>query len=613
MASIIHLKNKNEVHQYPVTKAQAVFNDDGTPTINRSVSSVSRTFETAQSETWRQVYVPLELSEGYYTVKITGLLDPKCTSTLARLTSANTMNVSDIVKVLFNNVQITDNYEFTFYIGSTEETSVEYLLFAQNTTKGGTVTVSVYNIDQTFWKAENMDNIVYKPMYSNSFSRGTQDTESWGQCYVPIQLTEGSYVIRITGDPSRTAQTLVRLTSAKSLNVADIVKNIHNAVITAGQTFYINVSDEEAEDAVYLVVAQNTTRRISITAEIFRDDQLYWKVDKLEKSIGNNLPNYYYENDWLQKRIDKVNEYSAFIHGVSIPFITDLHFQANAKNSKYMLKDLLDKSSCSLVVCGGDFAPAYGSEEDLKETYDAALDYAGAIGHDKWFSLIGNHDFHITDSAESGIRTNWTWGQAYNGVIKPSERWQVNSVTAGGYYCVDNAVQKTRLVMLNTTEPVSGSSSAEADGNYRFSTDQLQWLANVLAEHTGYHIIVFSHIATDSGMPACPGYSRVQQLLEAFRNKTTYTGDITADFSSTTNELICHINGHAHEDASHVSNGVLSICTTCDAYYQDDGYGATRGTITEQAFDVYCIDYDANSIYAVRFGRGNDRNWAWTS
>lgn len=612
MANIVHLKDKNSVHSYPVTKAMAVYNEDGAPSINRPIASGSKDFVSVGTATWRQLYVPVALSEGYYTVKLSNILAPG-EAVQIRLTSGNSMNATDIIKRLVNSVKIPDNYEFTFYVTANQANDTNYLMYAQNTTNAGEVKVDVYTADQVFWKAEMTDSIVYKPLATASFRRQAVNPESWGSCYAPISLPGGSYVVRVSGDLDKAAQTLVRLTSATTLNVADTIKDIHNGVVVSGQAFHIVVTDTEAALSKYLLLGQKTANVVSFTVEIFNEDQLYWRVDKLENTVGATLPAYYYTDGWLQNKLNTVNQRSSFIHGVTIPFITDLHFQANAKNSKFLLKEVLDNTSCSLVVCGGDFAPAYGETSALTTTCETVLDYAGYIGHDKWFSIVGNHDFHITDSAESGVRTNWTWGRTYDTIIKPSERWQVNSVTAGGYYCVDNAVQKTRLVMLNTTEPVSGSSSAEADGNYRFSTDQLQWLANVLAEHTGYHIIVFSHIATDSGMPACPGYSRVQQLLEAFKNKTTYTGDITADFSSTTNELICHINGHAHEDASHVSNGVLSICTTCDAYYQDDGYEASRGTVTEQAFDVYCIDYDANSIHTVRFGRGNDRSWTWTN
>jgi hypothetical protein len=122
-----------------------------------------------------------------------------------------------------------------------------------------------------------------------------------------------------------------------------------------------------------------------------------------------------------------------------------------------------------------------------------------------------------------------------------------------------------------------------------------------------------SHIASDPEMYAYVSvFAPLQEILEKFKNKQSGTvGNISVDFTTTTNSLVVHINGHAHRDESHVTNGVLSISTTCDAHLQDDGHGAVVGTVTEQAFDVFCIDYDAETITAIRVGRGASRKWSF--
>ena len=146
-----------------------------------------------------------------------------------------------------------------------------------------------------------------------------------------------------------------------------------------------------------------------------------------------------------------------------------------------------------------------------------------------------------------------------------------------------------------------------------FGATQLNWIFDRLTELSGYNIIFVSHITTDLEMYGYVStFAPVQSMLEKFAGKQIGTaGSISVDFTNTTNKLICHISGHAHRDESHYSNGVLSIATTCDAHYSDDGHGAVVGTITEQAFDVYCIDYDAETITAVRVGRGASRKWAF--
>lgn len=343
-------------------------------------------------------------------------------------------------------------------------------------------------------------------------------------------------------------------------------------------------------------------------------------ITNLEERVAaleDGLPSYYYENDWLEDKINEVHDACGFLNGVVFPFITDLHFTANSLNSKYLLKDVLDMTSCSMVIAGGDYAAMYGTQADLDGEYQTLLDYAGYIGHENWFAMNGNHDLFNAVSTTDSTRHSYTWGKTYNGIFRNSERWQIKSSVSNGYYCVDNEAQKTRMIVLNSCEPTNAVSDFVVVGAARVKNAQLQWLYDRIAELSGYKIIVFSHIASDSTMGSyTSAMAPVQTILEAFANKTTFTArgsgasaDVTGTFAGTTNTLICHISGHSHKDESHVSNGVLSISTTCDAHYQDDGHGAVVGTVTEQAFDVYCVDYDAMSIQTIRFGRGSNRSF----
>ena len=617
MAKVVQLKDSSQAQVFPVTKERAVYAEDGRPAINKPVATVTKIFPELATAAYRVVWVPLSLSEGYYTVHVSGILDQSVDNTLCYVQKAQNLNSADMVKLVFSNRQMkSTEYVYSFYLSDYQATYALYLAFGQQTTLGGTVTVDVYNAEQLHWNIDSLNEMIYKPLAQGGTFRAPLDsgTATWRNCYVPVNLTAGRYAIKTRVGSYNTDDVIVRFTKAKSLNVADLVKTIFNrGTIGRDRVFYVDVTQDEAELIQYLTMGQCITKHIDYTIEIFPIDQLYWDVDILKTEVGISLPSYYYNNNWLNTKIKRINDYSGFIHGISFPFITDLHFTANAQNSKYLLKHILKHTPCSMVICGGDIAPAYGNEDDLQSVYDTLLEYAGYIGHDKWFSVVGNHDFHINiGDSSSSTRLNWTWGKTYSGLIKPSERWQVRSEQAGGYYCVDNDVQKVRFVMLNTTEPVSGTSGAETPGSPNFTDAQLSWLTNVLIEHSGYNIIIVSHITTDPGMPSCPGFSRVQSCLEAFRNKRTYSnGGITANFTNTTNELVCHINGHCHSDDSHVSDNVLTISTTCDAWYADDGWGASRNSVTEQAFDVFCINFDSRTINATRIGRGNNRSWTY--
>ena len=190
-------------------------------------------------------------------------------------------------------------------------------------------------------------------------------------------------------------------------------------------------------------------------------------------------------------------------------------------------------------------------------------------------------------------------------MAKASERYVTNMLPEHMCYCLDIPAQKCRFVMLNTSDLDEPSGGAKA------TAVQAAWLADVLTNVNNTNIIVIAHIPSDPEISTdAPILSNYQSLLKAFHAKTSVTVYETEySFSDTSNNLICVINGHMHDDMYHNDDGVLSISTTCDAAYYDDGYEMAKDTINEQAFDVYFIDFDNNTIKTIRYGRGNNRSW----
>ena len=131
----------------------------------------------------------------------------------------------------------------------------------------------------------------------------------------------------------------------------------------------------------------------------------------------------------------------------------------------------------------------------------------------------------------------------------------------------------------------------------------------------GYKYIIFTHASTDRTLG---GYDSVLEpvhsIMSAMNNKTTYVNEplgINVDFTNTTSEVICNIAGHEHRDLHHIKNGVLTILTASDAWLSDDGIERVPGTITENAFDVFSIDYTNRTIKATRIGAGSDREFSY--
>lgn len=332
------------------------------------------------------------------------------------------------------------------------------------------------------------------------------------------------------------------------------------------------------------------------------------------------IPGYYYENNYMDDKINEIREATKFINGVAFIFITDIHYEYNAKNSLYLMKDIMNKTTVPFVICGGDIPAAYGTEQQIKDDGERFVQWQNYIGKDKFFTVRGNHDFTVKTNSSMETRapnTGATLPTKYtvDYVEKSQERFLKCSDPENMAWFIDIQNQKTRIIGVNSCDGQLSDTTASWGVNEAITQKQMDWILENAVDKTDYRYIFISHITSDPNMGLDhTGQDSIQALIEAMKNHTAFSysdATITAskDFTEYECDVICHISGHAHEDTDETTNNVLSIITTCDAYYIDDGHGAVRGTITEHAFDVFCIDYDAETIKAVRVGRGNTRTW----
>ena len=128
--------------------------------------------------------------------------------------------------------------------------------------------------------------------------------------------------------------------------------------------------------------------------------------------------------------------------------------------------------------------------------------------------------------------------------------------------------------------------------------------------------MLFSHIPADSEVNSYASVMYPVHMIEKAlnsRGKYSFQNDgspVYVDFTESTSVVACHIAGHCHGDYSHKDENVWTITTTCDASYNDDpAVKRTRGTVTEQAIDVFSIDTTKREIKTVRFGAGENRIW----
>lgn len=332
------------------------------------------------------------------------------------------------------------------------------------------------------------------------------------------------------------------------------------------------------------------------------------------------IPAYYYEDNYLDNKISEINDAVNMENGVSFIFITDVHFNDNQNNSKYLISKILDETDIPFVIYGGDTVSVYGTENDLQQQIAEFVDFKNCIGKDNLFCTRGNHDFYNVTSSADRTMHSLTTAEVYDLLFRDSED-TVSSLSAkNGCYCIDDEQQKTRIVMLNTSD--LSSKPDHIGGGVLFRGSTLEWLSEVLTEKEDYKIIIVCHhpvnyenekMGNDFSGENADGLFK---LISAFKNKTTFSTtrfgvEVNADFTETTNELVCVVSGHRHMDLDSVQENVLNIVTTGDTLYANDGYRRRAGTITEQAFDIYCINYDTQRINLIRIGAGENREFSY--
>lgn len=385
--------------------------------------------------------------------------------------------------------------------------------------------------------------------------------------------------------------------------------------------YYLNDSNMILKDEIkgsatlYKVARYPITPPIGCTKVlIMSSSNSYLTIEIISpNSTINNIPSYYPVN-FLETSLSTLKQQTNFLHGICFAFITDLHFRDNSKNSKYLLKNILDNSIVPFVICGGDFTSAYGTQTDVETAENSLVDYRNYVGSDRFFTIRGNHDFTIKTSNSESTGYTAPYLDTYNFIARQQEKWTQHMQIDNMCYFLENESQKTRIICLNSCDGQSTDTTTAWGVYYSISQNQVDWLLNDALSKDGYNYIFISHIPADNSIE---GYSSSQDVFHAIaialKNHTNlnYTnGTINAikDFTTSTSKMVCHVSGHVHKDLMHVDNNLLTITTTSDAHYTNDGEGAIAGTISEQAFDIFCFNYDTNTYYIVRVGRGIDRS-----
>lgn len=290
------------------------------------------------------------------------------------------------------------------------------------------------------------------------------------------------------------------------------------------------------------------------------------------------VPNYYFANNYLPDKAARINALGEQVAGKGdvFAFITDQHWNLNAKKSPALIEYLSKNCHIPRLFCGGDIGSSYIAE------YDALMQKAfdGEIRH-----IIGNHEYNgsKTGSQLAYLLDMGKWMQVGN-----SERH---------YYYVDNPQQKIRYIVLAAFD--EGDASNYYTNGYE--ADQIAWLTDkALATEAGWNVLIFAHQTH---------FWRTGELVQIGYAKTLLD---TLDAYNGNAEIVAIFSGHSHVDGiMHTTGGIPIIVTCCDKWtkYVDstgaadfDRTDRAEGTITEQAFDVVAFDPANRTLTCVRIG-----------
>ena len=306
-------------------------------------------------------------------------------------------------------------------------------------------------------------------------------------------------------------------------------------------------------------------------------------IDNIDvpQDITDGIPDYYFENQYLDQKIKRIKElleesgsFDSFI------FITDPHWEFNARNSPLLLNYIQKKTGIKRLFCGGDVADGC-SQDSFSFINLLRFSWEGEV-----HCVVGNHEYLGKDVTEDSV---------FN-------LFDINSDIEIGnkkrhYYYVDDYIKQIRYVILSS---FSESKDGGIHSVYGYGEEQCNWIkSNALNVGRGWKVVFFTHFLywiglNDNKISQPAGSEVVESIIDS------YSGP---------GEIIAIFHGHNHRDRiiRTPQSGIPIVVTSCDkniVISEEDQQNIIRpsGTIIEQAFDVVIINDQKRLINCVRIG-----------
>ena len=307
--------------------------------------------------------------------------------------------------------------------------------------------------------------------------------------------------------------------------------------------------------------------------------------DKLSEDVNvSDIPDYYFENSYLDNRVKAINDAIAECSDGCETFfwITDIHWEPdlNARKSPMLIRYIASKTGVNKILNGGDT----GNSQVICN--NAIIQLRNAVGSNNVYTVTGNHE--INDASR--------YERPFERVAKELRDHNTDIVygdISKSYFYLDNKEDKTRFVGLSSYGLYINDAYESC-----YNSEQLEWFKNIALDVPfGWLIIVFTHALYYTDEKSDKLYTCVLGASDFINVIDNYNGNGT---------ISCVLMGHTHRDRIHIgSSGVPYIISASDryaSYYGDINVERIPGTISEQHFEVVVIDKGKREIKLFTIG-----------
>lgn len=314
-------------------------------------------------------------------------------------------------------------------------------------------------------------------------------------------------------------------------------------------------------------------------------------VIRVKKANALEVPSWY-TDDYLTSKENRIKSLIKAANGnvVSFAFLTDEHIDYLAGNFKSpaLIKRLCDNVNIDAVINGGDISNGI----ELCITAFTQL-MREATRNSMYLNVVGNHEYQNEN----------TDGDLYYHLFKNS--WESVGNPSRGYYYCDNALQKTRFIVLNA---FASNGTSVIDG---YESEQINWFEQEAANlPKGWNGIVFTH-----SLYIAPIYTDDTYYPYKLQTRGSNIVDIIKKVNNDSEKgnILFVAQGHTHNDriiSSSVTGSVPVVITASDAVYPnidsqgrpDHNVNRQVGSTSEQVIDVFVVNLTENKVNIVRIG-----------